>query len=61
MAVTVKLLGPAARTTDESFPNADAVAVDDVGCLVVLRNAGDKDEETLAVYAPGVWASGKVT
>lgn len=55
MPVIVKLSGG----RDKAYDDGEDIAVDDVGCLVVTSGGG-KDERTIAVLAPGVWAVAEV-
>ncbi|NUQ98861.1 MAG: hypothetical protein HOY79_20650 [Streptomyces sp.] len=59
MPVEVRYLA-GERPQKDVFPDADSVGVDDTACLVVVRNVDTKNEELVAVFAPGVWISGRM-
>lgn len=59
MPVEVRYLA-GERVQRDEFPHGDSVGVDDAACLVVVRNVDTRNEELVAVFAPGVWISGRM-
>lgn len=60
MAAVVRLAGTGPQgARDRRHPAADEITVDETGHLILTAGDG-RDESTVAVYAPGVWASAEL-